>query len=164
MDAAALLVTLATLVAVTTYTPPVVGAVYLTEVVVPAVKVPHAFPEHDEPETLHVTPSPVESFSTVAFNVTDCEMVSPYVTGVIATLICAWGCGTSPGNAADGDSKSPWVRAKGLGSAGKPRRGIADNSGKRAVKSKATLVLHAEYSLAPDLLFIEPPNSIHKTR
>jgi hypothetical protein len=136
----------------------------LTDVDVAAVKVPHAFPEHDDPDTLQVTPSPVESFSTVAFNVTDCEMVIPYAAGVIATLICAWGCGTSPGKAADGGSKRPCERATGLGPAGKPRSGTADNTGKRAVKSKATQVLHAEYSLAPDLLFIEPPNSIHKTR
>jgi hypothetical protein len=75
--AVALLVTFATLVAVTRYTPPVVGAVYFTEVEVTALKVPQEFPEHDGPETLQVTPFPEESFATVAVRVTDCEMVSP---------------------------------------------------------------------------------------
>jgi hypothetical protein len=77
MVAEALLVTSATLVAVTKYTPPAVGAVYCTEVEVVALSVPQAFPKQPEPETLHVTPLFNESFTTVAAKTIDLERVRP---------------------------------------------------------------------------------------
>ena len=88
----------ATLFALTRCAPPIVGVVYLTEVEVAALKLLQPFPEQDEAETLQVTPAQEESFATVAVSVTDCEIVSPFSTGVTATLIWACGCGVAPGN------------------------------------------------------------------
>jgi hypothetical protein len=77
MVAEVLLVTSATLVAVTKYTPPTVGAVYVTELEVIALSVPQALPEQPEPDTFHVTPLLDESFATVADKTIDWEMVRP---------------------------------------------------------------------------------------
>jgi hypothetical protein len=48
------------------------GALYVAVVAVMFVRLPQALPEHPVPETLQVTPLPLESFATVAVRFTVC--------------------------------------------------------------------------------------------
>jgi hypothetical protein len=149
--AVALFVTLATLVAVTRYWPPVVGAVYLTDVDVAELKVPQAVPEHEEPDTVQVTPCPDVSFSTVAVSVTDCDSVIPYVCGVTATVICACGSGAGEAILGVGIPLAP------LAAEVCPISGNAEMAGKMAANNATR---PTENCLAPYRLLIRPPKSL----